>query len=318
MILAILQSEGLYMSVLKILKNISDHYQISSILTISPTAYGSGEKTFVVETRDAKYIAKLNERPDVVTLYDKIRPVLIERGFVQSKIVRTKANRLMTADSMVLYTFLDGAAHKKLDTLQTQNAIRYMKKFNAALSAVPFSPAELHEMNGWDKAKSLSYMINDFDYTRFGFGQNDLGRLDRAIHILKSNDLLLDQTKKQLIHADLGPDNFMFNSGEVLSIIDFTPDFEHELYALCQFCYWSYLWPKTNDPDQLANWLETYYQRNVSKAEKKLFYTLLIKTALFRIIGRLLSENAPDISVLTARMEALENVITLYARNGYH
>jgi len=301
-----------------LLKNIFDNYNIGPIVCINPTSSGSGN-TYYVETNNDKFIAKLSERPDFVSLYNKVQPILSEQGFIQSKIVRTKESGLMTLNSMVLYTCLTGDTYNKLDMQQIRDAIRYMKNYNMALLSVPFTPIEIKEINNWDRAKSLFFLVNDFEYVNLDLGEININRLSKAIQILRRNSSLLNEIEKQLIHTDLGPDNFIYKSNKVQSIIDFTPEYENEIYSLCQFCYWNYLWLETDDPDLLDDWLSVYHQRGVSRIEKEVFYTLLVKASLFRVAGILLSikeKNKINSSSLIKRMEALKNSIFLYERNN--
>jgi hypothetical protein len=297
-----------------LINSITNNYNINPVINVTKTTNGSG-KTFCIETHEDKYIAKTTERLDFISLYDRIQPILSEKGFIQSKIIRTKTDELMTPEFIVLYSFLPGENYKKLNERQIINAVHYMRDYNSALSAVSFLPAEIKNENHWDKAKSIAFLVNDFKYAHLDLERNDDEGLNEAIQILRENLSLLGDAKKQLVHSDLGADNFMFQGDNVFSIIDFTPEYENEIYALCQFCYWVYFWPETNNPVLLDNWLEIYHQKSVSKYERKLFYTLLIKASLFRAAGVLLSENEINFQSLNKRITILKNAILLYKRN---
>ena len=101
----------------------------------------------------------------------------------------------------------------------------------------------------------------------------------------------MEKAPKQLIHSDLGPDNFLFNGDDVYSIIDFTPEYENEIYSLCQFCYWNYFWISIENEQLINDCLKIYYQRNASEVEKKIFNIFMVKAALFRVAGVIMAGN---------------------------
>ena len=275
---------------------ITHNYEIEPILGIEKTLNGSGN-TFHVNTESANYIAKQNERLDFILLYDKVESILSKSGYVQSKIIRTVKNELITPESVALYTFLHGIIYKTLTMSHLENALIYMKQFNAVLLKVPFASSELQIINNWDKAKSIDFLINHFQYRCFPIKQEDI--------LLMDNQGILAKAPKQLIHSDLGPDNFVFQNDAVYSIIDFTPEYENELYSFCQFCYWNYFWFSMQNKRLIEEWLRIYYQRDISKGEKELFNLLMIKTAIFRIAGSLMAGNM----ALDKRFDILKSTI---------
>jgi Ser/Thr protein kinase RdoA (MazF antagonist) len=169
---------------------------------------------------------------------------------------------------------------------------------------VPFVPEEIKEFNIWDKAKSLDFLINRFEYKNLSLEQSNILLIEKAIQILSDNIDMLLKIPKQLIHSDLGPDNILFKNDSVYSIIDFTPEYENEIYSLCLFCYWNHFWNSTGG-DSLENWLKIYYDRTVSKTEKELFQILMIKAALFKIAGALMSGKMD----LTNRFNILNRIV---------
>lgn len=224
-------------------------------------------------------------------IYDKIEPILTGLGYFQAKIVRTVKNELMTPQNAVLYSFLRGEVYETLTISQIKNAVKYLSRFNSDLANVPFAPAEIREQNSWDKAKSLDYLINEFDYRQFSIEQSNITLITKSIQILENNMDTLLAAPKQLIHSDLGPDNFIFENDNVSSIIDFTPEYENELYSLSQFCYWNCYWTSIENEQLAGELLKTYYQRDVLNAEKELFNMFMIKSALFRVAGPLMAGN---------------------------
>lgn len=265
-------------------KHITRNYNIEPIMATEKTSQGSGN-TFYIDTQSEKYVAKFNERLDFTLIYDKIEPILTGLSCFQAKIIRTAKNELMTPQNVVLNSFLHGEVYETLTIPQIKNAVRYLRRFNSYLAKIPFIPSEIKELNNWDKAKSLDCLINEFDYRYFSIEQSNITLIAKSIKILENNMDTLLAAPKQLIHSDLGPDNFIFKNDDVYSIIDFTPEYENELYSLCQFCYWNCCGPSI-EGEQLTNeLLKIYYQRDVLNAEKECFNMFMVKSALFRVAG---------------------------------
>ena len=292
------------MEPISIAENILKNYDIKPIIKIEKTQKGSGN-TYYIETAKEKYVAKLNERRDFVFLYHKIVATLTKLNHVLSKIIRTKTGDLMTSEALVLYSFLSGETHDTLTTSQTGSALRYIKRFNSDLMNVPFTPSEIMEFNDWDKAKSLDFLVNHFRYNHFPLNEYNISLITKAIQILKENLTIFSGLPKQLIHSDLGADNFIFINDGTCSIIDFTPEYEHEIYSLCQFCYWNFYWLLQKNEKLIDDWLEFYYQRQLSKSEKELFNFYMVKAALSRIAGPLIAGKIN----LDKRFAILERVI---------
>jgi Ser/Thr protein kinase RdoA (MazF antagonist) len=277
---------------------IEKNYNIGAIAKIEKTTNGSGN-TYMIETNVGKYIAKVNERIDFVSIYNKVERALNSLGFIQSCIIKTTKNKIMASEGVVLYEYINGENHLVLSEAQSNNAIKYMKEYNKALKMVPFNKEEISVINYWDKARSLDFIIRELPTLT---NKSQLEEIDRkniceTINILTNNKLALEKQGKQLIHSDLGADNFIFQGNEVISIIDFTPDNNHELYSLCQFIYWNYLW-SANDFDirKVNNYLSIYNSDGALDNEDKGFYLLLLNTALYRITGPLIDKHERGIS----------------------
>lgn len=293
------------------------NYDIGPILKIEKTENGSGN-TYFIETNVEKYVAKINERVDFVKVYDKVQYELNKKNIIQSKIIRTKENNIITLEGLVLYEFIKGNNHKTLNKNQFKNAIKYTRKYNETLNTVPFSKEELKSKNNWDKASSLDFIINEFPYylNELDIDVENKKNVNYAIKILSENKGKISEQKMQLVHSDLGADNFMFDKDKVISIIDFTPEYNHELYSLCQFIYWNYLWDNKNiNKDEINEYLRFYNFDENKNFDIDIFYLLLIKAILFRIIGPLMDKiekNIKNYDSLKKRFIILEDVLRLF------
>ncbi|MCQ4923575.1 phosphotransferase [Tissierella carlieri] len=295
---------------------IENDYSIGSIIEIEKTKHGSGN-TYFVETNRKEYIAKINERMDFVHIYDKVQKLLNEMNLLQSCIIKTNCGGVMTSEGVVLYEFIDGDSCTILTKSQSENAIRYIRKYNKALSLIPFKIEELDVKNHWDKARSIDFIINEFSnyLIELEIDTQDKKYIYDAINMLSKNKSRITDKNKQLIHSDLGADNFIFKDDKVISIIDFTPEYNHEVYSLCQFIYWNYLWNTSNiNKDDINNYLKIYNFDDDINIEKDAFYLLLLNAALYRIVGPLidkLNRNNKDYKGLKKRFFILKEVLNL-------
>lgn len=236
-------------------------------------------------------------------------------GILQSRVVKTNNNSIMASEGTVLYEYIDGDIKSSLNEKQTENAIKYIKKYNKALSLIPFKNEDLTIRNHWDKAKSLDFLIDELpDYLlKLELEMQDKRNICDALEILSENRAKIEQLNRQMIHSDLGPDNFIFKGDEIISIIDFTPEFNNEAYSLCQFIYWNYLWSTTNiDKSRINNYLMLYNEDSDVNIDNDIFYILLLNAALYRIVGPLLdmfNRNVNDYSGLKKRFYILAELI---------
>lgn len=274
---------------MELLAVLTENYTIGKIDCIEPTEYGSGNSFFVF-TAGPKYVAKLNERPDFISIYDKVQHRLNPIGLRQSRIIRTKDDQISTSDGVVLYEFINGSSHKNLTETQVRNALKYLRQYNLQLENVPFNPGELLRLNHWDKARSLDFLTGELPaiIKSASIEADAKSTMLNASRLLAGNKELL-LVNRQLVHADLGPDNFLFAEDEVSAIIDFTPDYQHELYSLAQFIYWNCLWPGKGLDNQEI--LDIYFDGNVDELNKSILNLTLVQASLFRVIGPLLDQS---------------------------
>lgn len=295
-------------------KIISENYSFKSIIEIKKTKNVSGN-TYFIETKQEKYVVKINERIDFVNIYDKVQSILNQMNLLQSRIIKTNEGMLMTSEEIVLYEFIDGNNYNTLSKNQFENAIKYISKYNEALKLVPFKNEEIALKNHWDRARSVEFIIDEFPKylheleINYEYKEN----IYNAISILYKNKGKMSNSNKQLIHSDLGADNFIFKNYEMISIIDFTPEYNHELYSLCQFIYCNYLWDNSNiNKDEINNCFNIYNFDGNIDIEIDFFYLLLINAVLYRIVGPLMdmfNKNIKDYSRLKKRFVILSELL---------
>jgi Ser/Thr protein kinase RdoA (MazF antagonist) len=282
---------------MEIIDIIQNNYSVGLVIQIRKTEHGSGN-TFLVETKLAKYIAKTNERIDFLRIYDQVQDILNQQNLLQSKLIRTNQGFLATPEGLALYEYISGDTYQVLSKSQCENALKYIRRYNEALKAVPFSENCLDNKNHWDQAKSIDFIIDQFPgyLSSLNVEVEAKQNIAAAIEILSENKTKITTLQRQLIHSDLGSDNFIFQGDQVISIIDFTPEYSPEIYSLCQFIYWNYLWVnRNNDQAEINRYLKIYNLNAQQYMEMELFSLLMIKAALYRIIGPLIDLIHQDI-----------------------
>ena len=293
--------------------SLTENFSISPIKSIGDTQMGSGN-TYLVSTETGQYMAKLGERMDFLRIYEKSAQALTRKGFCVGRIVKTRRNELCTNDGVTLYEYIEGDCHSTLDKVQTEKAIHYVKAFNKALGTVPFLPDEIENKTVWDHAKSVDFLSGPFMKTFLpSFDGEGKAELIAAIHKLQKNRDMLDAQSHQLIHSDLGADNFVFSGNEVVSIIDFTPEYANEWYAICQFLYWNLLWQKARVAwPEIEETLDAYGSGYAREAVA----LLLLKAAVYRVAAPIMDavdRGTLDGLNLGKRMHILSNVLSLQA-----
>ncbi|WP_207706890.1 phosphotransferase [Alkaliphilus pronyensis] len=296
---------------------ILENYDLYNINKIIPSKLGSSS-AFIIETTTDKYIAKMNERKDFITVYDKVQEKLNKIGMIQSKIVRTNMKQIITGEGIVLYEYIDGISYREFNDIQMKKAIKYVAEYNRVLRTVSFSSNDLKMKNHWDYAKSIDYVLSKFPnkLKNYSLPTENRESIINAINMLSDNLERLLALRKQLIHTDLGSDNFILDENdEIISIIDFTPEYDSEYYSLGHFIYWNYLW-RTADTnfDTIMEVKNIYEDVIKTRLDDNIFYILLIRVAIFRIVGPILELIEKRISYnnsLDKRFTILTNLLKI-------
>ena len=251
---------------------IESHFGIT-VIKITPTVKGSGS-TFDVITDTGRFIAKYGVRPDYISIQRKAHPVLEQAGLKQARII-------FHDEQFTLYEWLDGDGNGTLTPERMHNSVLYISRYLEALKSVSVNETEIMRINAWDDAKSLDFLLDEFpNYAEYITDPC----LSAAVGHLYEHRQLIDRQPKQLVHGDLGADNFLFVGNDVGAIIDFTPEIVSDLYGLCQFLYWNVLWQE-NNPSSLHKWADLYS----SDIDYEVLDLFMIQAALFRVVGPLLN-----------------------------
>lgn len=297
-----------------LIQNVGNLYDIGSVISVEPTSRGSGS-SYVVKTPSACYILKTAERADFTSIYAHAWPLLNENHLRAPRIIRTNSGALMAENRWVLYEFLPGDTLDALNAKQRASALRSMRSLLHALRGFPLSHP-IERVNHWDLAKSYGFIAHKF-LPRYGepLPESLHAAINPAISHLRHFEPRYNALNKQLIHADLGPDNFLFSGDEVSAVIDFTPEYAPELYSLCHFVYWNDLWQVERiTRGQIQAPLNEYCGQETPDLLCETFHFLFLQCTLFRAIGPLLDmlhQTPPNFDQVNKRIELVHSVTRL-------
>lgn len=269
---------------------------------------------YLVVTDDGSFVFKQAGRLDFVKAYDKAVQVLHAQGFIAARLLRTRQGSLATDQGFSLAQYIAGDTPESFDDNQFHAAVQYIGRYNSALRAVPFTADELQSINIWDQAKSTGFLCENIEtlLARCNFQRHDREILSDAGKLLVENRSYLEGKAKQLIHTDLGPGNLVFSRGQVKAIIDFTPEYENELYSLAQFLFWTCLWKGDEEVvvQKLRSALSAYYEkdREQSAGVYEELFVYLLKACLFRTFGpilNMLEQGRCDTGRVASRIQAV-------------
>lgn len=301
------------MSVQEILKN---EYDVCEILELRDMS--KSNPCYQIVTTDTSYVLKQVDRLDFLKTYHKVQNVLNSKGLIQGRLIPTRENELMSKTGYSLIEYVPGEALEKYNDEQFFSIIKYLYKYNQILREVPFEATELEEVNHWDKVKSVVFMCHKVEeiLNQFELEEKSKFLLKSAKKTLLDHADYFNRNNKQLIHSDLGPGNIVFCDNKIQTIIDFTPEYENELYALSQFLYWTCLWDFSESTSlvRIRSTLKVYLNDDVPQEISEGLFPYLLKACMFRIMGPILNDTQNGVlnmSKIQKRMTALETLFDI-------
>ncbi len=275
---------------------------------------------YLIVTDSGSFVFKHAGRLDFVRAYEKAALELRKQGLLAARLCRTKEGSLLTEQGFSLAEYIPGAAPESFTDSEFREAVLYIRRFNRALRGVPFGSAELQSINVWDKVKSTDFLCDNITnvLASCDFNPCDRQLLSDAGRLLVENRNFLQGNRRQLIHTDLGPGNIIFANGKVKAIIDFTPEYENELYSLAQFLFWTCLWncDAPTAVQKIGSAIEAYCEADNQPdagCAKHLFIYLL-KACLFRTFGpvlNMLEQGKVDTNRVASRVQAIKTLFEI-------
>lgn len=301
------------MSIEEILKNEYDVREIWELRDMSTSS-----PCYQVVTSEASYMLKQVDRSDFLRIYHKCQKVLSDNGLIQGRLIPTQKNELMSIAGYSLMEYVPGEALETYNDEQFYAIIRYLHKYHQILRQVPFEETEIEEVNYWDKVKSVVFLCDKVDeiLKQFELEEKHKFLLKSAQKALSDYMDDFNRNPKQLIHSDVGPGNVVFCGNKIQTIIDFTPEYENELYALSQFLYWTCLWEfsESTSLDRIRSTLKVYCNVEVPQEFTEGLFPYLVKACMVRLMGPILNDAQTGVfrsSKIRKRMRALETLFDI-------
>ncbi len=286
------------------------HYQIGRITDIRKTVYGSGN-TFIVMTEADSFIVKFNNKEYEIELYNLVQRLLKRVRINHPRVIKLTSGDLIGPDGIVMFEYIKGETLEQFNKNIEIKALKYISKYNQELKNVNIDHIELKVISDWDRIRSLDYICSGVPKRIIDIKIYKEWKevLLHGIEILNNNKNYINKLPKQLIHSDLGADNFIILDEEIHAIIDFSPDIKNELCPLSHFIYWNYMWCNEKlEKRVIDQYFENYYSNFDTERINKDLYFLLLQASIFRVLGPLFeiskSEN-PDYRRLNKRIDLI-------------
>lgn len=278
------------------LRDLTDEFRLGSYVGYE-LLEGGNTKTFTLRTSDGRYFLKASGDPDTFALYKQVETRLNAAGVRQARLYSGPNGAFISSGGYAVFEFLAGEALVEITDSQLESLMVYLARYNEALGHIPVPEAVTDLCDPWKKADSLDYLLTGFsdDIAGMALSATMRATIREALGFLGESRRRLDAAPKQLIHGDIGPGNVLYDDDEAVSIVDFTPCYGSELYALCHFFYWQFLYFNgfELDYDRIRRTLILYMNsRRRVRFDPDLFYALFMKAAAFRLFGPMISSMA--------------------------
>lgn len=289
---------------------IQRYYDVGRVHSIAQTDHNG---VWMLDTTHGRFVAKLGQREDHLRLHFQAQQALQDHGLHCNHVVPTAEDALLTPKGLAIFTWVPGESIQALDASRCDAVFTYLPAYFRALAAVPCVEGDFCRRNGWDDAQSLDYLLKQFPLQLADMPLTEVDRavLAGAVDRLRIEQIRLQTLQRQLIHADLGPDNFLFDGSQVTAVIDFTPAYDCPLYAVAQFVYWNDLYPNPCTPRNVL--LERLHAFAPGAWSDGLMMAMLLRATLYRAAGPLLEmAHAGDVhqTRLRPRIECIRALLS--------
>jgi Ser/Thr protein kinase RdoA (MazF antagonist) len=240
----------------------------------------------------------MQEAEPLVELQARVADHLNSADIRQAGVMRTGDGEIVSASGFAAYEFLQGDAVEKPNDDQFRSHVHLLVQYHRALSSIDFpltqTSSDLQLSEIWRRASSIDYILDGIDIDRGSL------QLDTSIHAAArcAQDVLsqyrgaLAHLPKQLIHADIGPGNILYDGQNPVSIIDFTPAIESPVYALCVSLFWHCVFDATDDEARKRiAWAASTFDNGwpCTPTERRSFFALMLRSAAYRLFARLIA-----------------------------
>jgi Ser/Thr protein kinase RdoA (MazF antagonist) len=122
--------------------------------------------------------------------------------------------------------------------------MRHLAAYHTALAKVPVPATVRVEDTVWTRVSSADYLVAELPglLRRLDLPAADRGMVTDALQRLAAFLPRIRCLPRQLVHADIGPDNVLMQGDDVVAVIDFTPAEQPVLFAIASAVYWYHIY----------------------------------------------------------------------------
>jgi homoserine kinase type II len=257
-------------------------YSVGEVIAAGPVPAGSDLARRVVTGRGS-YLLKPAYRQADVELQAEVATLLTARGIRQPRLEPTRSGGYVTRSGYFLQELLPGVSPTRPTPAQTTAAMRHVAAYHLALGELPVS-YEPDRGSLWVRVTDPDFLLAELPglLARNGLADRAPGL---ALDYLRRSQAGLAALPRQIVHGDIGPDNFLMTGDEVIALVDFTPHLQPVLFAAATALYWFHVYGQPHvGPDQLrANMATMAEVRPWTDAELALWPAALVLEALRRL-----------------------------------
>ena len=285
-----------------------------------------GDQTLLLITEKSAYVIKSTDRQESVSLYSTVEQRLNATGIRQARLHVRPDGSLLSTSGFAVYEHLPGESFDDLNSAQLFAASHHLARYNQALARIPVPDWCFVLDDPWKRASDPDYLIDELPshLDSLRLSSPALSTAVACLHFLARQRHVIDRSEKRLIHGDLGPGNLLFDADEVVSVIDFTPQRGSELYSLCQFFYWHFLFRSNSGLrlDQIRLFLYEYGAAGRSlDVDAESLQSTMVLAAAFRLFGPAMAAAeglvSYPIEAMARRAELLAEVLSTTFENGH-
>jgi Ser/Thr protein kinase RdoA (MazF antagonist) len=296
-----------------VIRGVLAEYDVGELQHAEPLMYGNPAARKVTTSRGVYLLKPVYRRGDV-ELQAQVARLLTARGIQQQAVLPTATGQFVCSTGYALLAWVAGSVLTDPTPAQVAAAMRHVGDYHVALgeAGVGYQP---DETSLWVRVADTEFLVDRLPGL---LEHHELADADTgfAIRYLDRSRADLAALPRQLVHGDIGPDNFVMNGDTVVSLIDFTPHWDSLLFAASTALYWFHVHGSASVARQqlVASLAAIGGRRPWTPAELALWEAGLIREALRRLATPLElareSGTGPGPSV-SPRRDALRAVVQL-------
>lgn len=188
--------------------------------------------------------------------------------------------------------------------------MRYLDGFLAALSDLPDPGLPV---SVWVEVTDPTWLANNaLQLARRRSLAEGSDAIEAATELVAARAEQFERLPHQLVHGDIGPDQFLWTGADVAALVDFTPFWETALFAVAGALYWFDI---RRGADAAAVIDHFDMVRRWSTAERELLPYALLREALRRVATPLAVPPPTDLAgYLRPRVAGLQAALAMFTQ----